>query len=143
MLSLQSCPALWDPMNCSPPGPSAHGILRARILEWVAMPFSRGFSWARDWTLVLCFLCWQGGSLPVVPPGKPTNRWTQPKSPSNDTWINKMSFSHSMAYFWVIQRNKSIDKCYHINENQKHYAKWVKSNTKLRSCDYICIKYSE
>ena len=38
---LQSCPTLWDPMDCSLPGSSVHGILQARILEWVAMPFSR------------------------------------------------------------------------------------------------------
>ena len=39
----QSCPTLCEPMDCSPPGSSAHGILQARrILEWVAMPTSRG-----------------------------------------------------------------------------------------------------
>ena len=37
----QSCPALCDPMDCSPPGSSVHEILQARILEWVAMSFSR------------------------------------------------------------------------------------------------------
>ena len=43
--SLQSCLTLCNPMDCSPPGPSVHDILQARILEnfWVAMPFSRGF----------------------------------------------------------------------------------------------------
>ena len=40
--SLQSCPALRDPMGCSPPGFSVHGILQARKLEWVAISFSRG-----------------------------------------------------------------------------------------------------
>ena len=39
--SLQSFPILWDPMDCSPPGSSAHGILQARILGWVAIFFSR------------------------------------------------------------------------------------------------------
>ena len=38
----QSCPTLCDPMDCSLPGFSVHGILQARILEWVAIPFSRG-----------------------------------------------------------------------------------------------------
>ena len=38
----QSCPTLWDRMACSLPGSSVHGILQARILEWVAIPFSRG-----------------------------------------------------------------------------------------------------
>ena len=39
---LQSCPTLCDPMDCSPPGSSVHGILQERILEWVTMPFSWG-----------------------------------------------------------------------------------------------------
>ena len=53
------CPTLCDPMDCSPPGSSAHGILQARILEWVAMPSSRGSSWSGDQTLVsLCLLLW-------------------------------------------------------------------------------------
>ena len=37
----QSCPTLCDPMDCSPPGSSLHGILQARVLEWVAIAFSR------------------------------------------------------------------------------------------------------
>ena len=39
---LQSCPTLWDSMNYSPPGFSVHGILQARILEWVTIPFFKG-----------------------------------------------------------------------------------------------------
>ena len=42
--SLQSWPTLCDPMDCSLPGSSVHGISQARILEWVAMPASRGSS---------------------------------------------------------------------------------------------------
>ena len=49
---LQSCPALCDPMDCSSPGSSAHGILQARILEWVAVLFSRGSSQPKDGTQV-------------------------------------------------------------------------------------------
>ena len=45
---LQPCPTLYYPMDHSPPGFSVHGILQARILEWVAMPSSRGSSWPRD-----------------------------------------------------------------------------------------------
>ena len=41
VLVCQSCPTLCDPMDCSPPGSFVHGILQARMLEWVAMPFSR------------------------------------------------------------------------------------------------------
>ena len=50
----QSCPTLCDPMDCSPPGSSIHGIFRARVLEWVAISFSRGSSRPRDWTQVSC-----------------------------------------------------------------------------------------
>ena len=46
----QSCPTLCDPVDCSPPGSSVHGILQARILEWVAISFSRGSSQPRDRT---------------------------------------------------------------------------------------------
>ena len=48
----QSCPILWNPMDCSLPGSSVHGILQARILEWVANPFSRGSSWPSNRTRV-------------------------------------------------------------------------------------------
>ena len=44
----QSCPTLCDPMNCSLPGSSLHGILQARVLEWIAISFSRGSSRPRD-----------------------------------------------------------------------------------------------
>ena len=47
--SLQSRQTLCDPMDCSPPGSSVHGILQARTLEWAAMPSSRGSPWFRDW----------------------------------------------------------------------------------------------
>ena len=47
-----SCLTLCDPMDCSLPGSSVHGILHARIMEWVAISFSRGSSWPRDWTQV-------------------------------------------------------------------------------------------
>ena len=50
--SLQSCPTLCDPMDCSPPGPSVHGILQARILKWVAIPSSSKSSQPRDRTQV-------------------------------------------------------------------------------------------
>ena len=41
VLVAQSCPTLCDPMDCSPPGSSVHGIFQARILKWAAIPFSR------------------------------------------------------------------------------------------------------
>ena len=44
----QSCPTLCDPMDCSLPCSSVHGIFKARVLKWVAISFSRGSSWPRN-----------------------------------------------------------------------------------------------
>ena len=51
-----SCFSLCNPMDCSQPGSSVHGILQARVLEWVTIPISRGYSWPRDWTQVSCLV---------------------------------------------------------------------------------------
>ena len=48
VLVAQLCPILCDPMDCSLPGSCVPGILQARILEWFAIPVSRGSSWSRD-----------------------------------------------------------------------------------------------
>jgi len=63
------CPTLCDPMDCSPPGSSVHGISQARILEWVAMSSSRGSSQPRDQT---CVSCIAGRFFIDRPLGKPT-----------------------------------------------------------------------
>ena len=47
VLITQLCPTSCNPVDCSPPGSSVHGILQVRILEWVAIPFFRGSSWPR------------------------------------------------------------------------------------------------
>ena len=59
----QSCPTLCDHMDCSPPGSSIHWIFQARILEWVAISFSRGSSWPSNRIQVSCiagrrFIIW-------------------------------------------------------------------------------------
>ena len=53
----QSCLTLCNSMDCSPPGSSVHGILQARILEQVAISFSRGSSRHRDQTHIFCISC--------------------------------------------------------------------------------------
>ena len=60
-------------MDCSPPGSSVHGISQARILEWVAISFSRGSSQPRNQTQVSCMA---GGFFTTEPPGKPIN-WAE------------------------------------------------------------------
>ena len=58
----QLCPTLSDPIDCSLPGSSVHGISQARILEWVAISSTRGFLQPRDRTYVSCI----GDSLPLL-----------------------------------------------------------------------------
>ena len=65
----KSCPTLCNPMDCSPPGSSVHGIFQARILEWVAIPFFRISSLPRDRT---CISYMQACSFSLGPPRSPT-----------------------------------------------------------------------
>ena len=60
---------LCDPVDCSPPGSSVHGLLQARTLEWVAISFSSGSSWPRDWTQVSYVA---GRLFTTEPPEKPS-----------------------------------------------------------------------
>ena len=65
----QSYPTPWNPMDCSPPGSSVHGISQVRILEWVAIFFSRASSRPRGWTHVSCIA---RGFFTAEPLGKPS-----------------------------------------------------------------------
>ena len=77
-------PTLSNPVDCSPPGCSVRGILQARKLEWVAMPFSRGSSRPRDQTHVSGISCNADGFFTAEPPGKSR----KDLSSSTNTWIN-------------------------------------------------------
>ena len=71
VLVTQLCPTLCDPMDYGPPGSSVHGSLQARLLEMVAIPFSKGCSQPRDWTLIFCtagrfFNIWATREAPLV-----------------------------------------------------------------------------
>ena len=77
-LVAKSCLSLWDPMDCSPPGFSVHGILQTRILEWVAMPSSRRSSQPRDRTCVSCGSCISGRSFTTEPLGKRLRMFFRP-----------------------------------------------------------------
>ena len=71
---LQSCLTLCDPLGCSLPGFSVHGILQARILEWIAMPFSRTSSQQGLSLCLICLLHGQAYSLALAPATKPLRR---------------------------------------------------------------------
>ena len=78
---LQSCPTLFDSMDRSPPGSAVHGISQARILEWAALPSSRGFSQPRDKTCISYVSCllYQACSLALGHLGSPgcTDGWRE------------------------------------------------------------------
>ena len=63
----QSCPTLCDPMDCSLPGSSIHGIFQARVSEWVAISFPRGSSQPRDRTQVYLPALQADALLPELP----------------------------------------------------------------------------
>ena len=101
VLAAQSCPTLCNPMDCSPPGSSVHEIFQARILEWVAISFSRESSHPRDRTRVSCtagrFFYWLsyfsfiwaslivqlGKNLPVIQETTLRSLWI-------DSWVRKI-----------------------------------------------------
>ena len=106
----QSCPTLCDPTDCSLPGSSVHEILQARILEWVAISFSRGSSQHRD--RPHCLLYWQVDSLPLRYPG----------SPAEDH--HKWDFRLNQKTGWVtvtegIQHQCWPDRC--LRRAEKHW----------------------
>ena len=67
---LQSCPALCNPMDRSPPDLSVHGTFQAKILEWVAISFFRGSSRPRARICISCVSCIAGRFFTAAPPGK-------------------------------------------------------------------------
>ena len=76
VLVTQSCPTVCDPVDCSSPESSIHGILQTRIPEWVAIPFCRRSSWPRDSTWVSCIpdgllTIWATSWIPVKPKESP------------------------------------------------------------------------
>ena len=95
MLVTQSCLILCDPIDRSLPGSSVHRILQARILEWVAIPFSRGSSWPKDWTQVCTagrfFTIWATREVPEA-----KDRISQDPQPPELCNYQKFSFAYSI-----------------------------------------------
>ena len=93
MLVVQSCPTVCDPVDWSPPGSSVHEIFQARILEWVAISFSRGPSQPRDRTRSPAL---QAGPLPTELQEKPNTQ------NFHMSWMNSdlLTF-HASACYWL------------------------------------------
>ena len=102
---------LCNPVDCSLPGSTVHGIFPSRILEWVAIPFSRGFSWSRDWT---CISFIAGRVFTTEPPGSTPLVLLQTKSTESAVHIFLVCLcasyfpSLSLLFFLICKIRKSI-----------------------------------
>ena len=103
-----------NPMDCSPPASPVHDILQARILEWVAMPSSRGSSQPRHWIHISYLLHLQVGSLPLAPRGKPIGQST----PGQILEINGCLSPQNVFHIWKPFQCPTVDwiniQCMHI-----------------------------
>ena len=97
--SLQSCLTLCDPMDYSPPGSSVHGILQARILEWVATSFSRKSSGTQRLNPQL--LHWQVDSLPLSHLGRSHKEY-------QFSSVQSLSCVRLFATPWIAARQASV-----------------------------------
>ena len=89
-LVAHSCPTLCNPMDCSLPVYSAHGISEARILEWIAISFARGSSWLRDQNHIFClaggfFTTWEAQDIHKSPKIKNRCHYTKRKVRKNQS----------------------------------------------------------
>ena len=111
MLVDESCLTLCSPMDCSPPGSSVHGILQARILEWVANLFSRGSSQPRDQTWVSCL---HADSLPSEIQEN-LLKCTACKFPTSIQSSIFHSEQHSDVWKWLVscEQQTSWETCFH------------------------------
>ena len=105
----QSCPTLCDPMDCSLLGSSIHGIFQARILEWVAISFSKRSSWPRDWTWVSyivgrCFTVWATGDARYC-----SAAWETLERGRKRIRLKKKSFAlfHQLFKTWVRKKGEA------------------------------------
>ena len=127
---LQSHLTFCDPVDCSTPSSSVHGILQARILEWAAISSSRGSSQQGSNPHLLHFLHWQLGHLPLVPPGKPIKTSVQ--------------FSHSVVSdsLWPHELQHSRPPCPsptpRVHSNSRPSSRWC--HPAISSC-YLTGNY--
>ena len=112
VLAAQSCPTWCNPRDCSPPGSSVHGILQARILEWVAVPFFRRFP---DPGIESRSPAFQADSLPSEPPGKPNSYRTIKQM----NW--QLCSKPVRRWLWYF-----IHNCQNLKVTKISFSRWMK-----------------
>ena len=109
----QSCPTLCDPMDCSLPGSSLHGILQARVLELAAISFSRGSSQPRDRTQVSRI------------PGRCFNLWATREAPSGSIkWYNYIEEKNKTNLAGFLKSIKHVSTLWPWKSNSRYLSKW-------------------
>ena len=138
-LVAQSCPTLWDHMDCSPPGSSVHGIFQARILERVAISFSKGSSQPRNRTQVSCtagrfFTLWATREVMTV---KKKKKKTKSKKEQlltlgENNFVQKKEYFVSNIYIEIIHVNTECSPIQILWENYTEKNEKKKKGMKER-----------
>ena len=146
--SLQLCPTLCDPMDCSSLGSSVQGILQARILVWVAIFFSRVFSRPSDWIYIIMSPALPDGIFTTLPPGKSSRSMSGFKMflklfpPINIHWLDLRFFCIPLFFpsffffffFWSSQvLTASISEFIWIKKDLAFHVSWLKLNSISRA----------
>ena len=133
----QLCLTLCDPMDCSPQGSSVHGIFQARILEWVAIPLSRGSSRPSDWTLVCSiagrFLTIWATMVPCIHLALQSSRWVQGLAfcPQISNGSEELIFQSAqlLTYYWHRASTLKLLTCGTRNQKEQCFFLFLRFRT--------------
>ena len=131
-LVAKSYPTLCEPMDCRPPGSSVHEVSQARVLEWVAVAFSRGSSWSRDQTQVSYlagrFFTTESPGTPIIQESFPERKELNSRSKGDTIYKRKNKINIERFYLLKIWRNNYSESLY---KKRNHIHKREKSQTGL------------
>ena len=133
VLVTQWCLTLCDPMDCSPPGSSVHGILQAGILQWVAVPFSRRPSQPGERTLVSHIA---DRFLPSEPPGKCLGQCLFATDFSNMKESKNYFIIFYFYWFFFYWSTVDLQCCVSFRRTEKKFSSITHTHTRM--CIRIC-----
>ena len=130
--SVAQCLTLCDPMDCSVPGSSVHGILQVRILEQVAISYSRGSSWLKDGARISCISCtsWAGSWV---------SYYSAPWKAAKDKWVTLELIA--VKQFSTMPISSSLNCILYLPSKNVFCFQVFFRNIHFNGLLYICIKY--